>query len=53
MDINKFDRPIENYIREIEKTIGDGKTIWLDEVYTDKLRRILKEIVDKFGNKGD
>lgn len=53
MDINDLDRPIESYIREIEKTIGDGKTIWLDEVYTDKLRRILKQIVDKFGNKGD
>ena len=53
MDVNEFDRPIESYIREIENTIGYDKTIWLDEVYSDKLRRILKQIVDKFGNKGD
>lgn len=52
MEIKKLDRPIESYIREIEKTIGYGKTIYLDEVYTNKLRTILKEIVDKFGNEG-
>lgn len=51
MEIKKLDRPIESYVKEIEKTIGNGKTIYLDEVYTNKLRTILKQIVDKFGNK--
>ena len=51
MEIKKLDRPIESYIREIEKTIGGGKTIYLDEVNTSKLKTILKQIVDKFGNK--
>ncbi len=45
-------RPIESYIREIEeKVLGDGKTIYLDETYSAKLRKILKEIKDKFGSK--
>ena len=51
MEIKKLDRPIESYIREIEKTIGDGDRIYLDELYAKKLRTILKQIVDKFGNK--
>ena len=33
MEIKKLDRPIESYIREIEKTIGDGDRIYLDELY--------------------
>lgn len=51
MEIKKLDRPIESYIREIEKTIGNGDRIYLDELYAKKLRTILKQIVDKFGNK--
>ena len=43
-----YNRSLESYIREIEKTIGHEKTIWLDEIYTKKLKTILKEIVDKF-----
>ena len=51
MEIKKLDRPIESYIQEIEKVIGNEGRIYLDEIYADKLRRILKEIVNKFGDK--
>lgn len=49
--MNKLNRPIESYIREIERTIGYDKTIHLDETYTNKVRTILKQIVDNFGGK--
>lgn len=45
-------RSINSYIWEIEKLIGEGNTyIHLNSVETNKLRTILGEIVDKFGER--
>lgn len=42
-----LDRTTESYIKEIEKTIGDEKTIWLDEIHSKKLRNLLKSITGR------
>lgn len=43
-----INRPIESYIKEIRRVLGDGETIYLDETFTRKLRTILEEIESKF-----
>lgn len=41
-------RPIESYIKEIRRVIGDGETIYLTETYSRKLRKILEEMESRF-----
>lgn len=50
---NMTDRPIESYIKEIRRVIGDGETIYLTETYSRKLRKILEEIENKFKVKSE
>lgn len=42
-------RPLESYLDELTKVLGDGKTIWLDETRTRKARRVIEEIRNRFG----
>ncbi len=42
-------RTLKSYIEEIETVTTDAKTICLDEVHTEKFRKILKEIEHNFG----
>ncbi len=51
--IQPLDRHLESYIKEIEKTIGQGITIHLNETYTKKLRKILSEMIERFGTRKD
>ncbi len=51
--IQPLDRHLESYIKEIEKSIGQGTTIHLDETYTRKLRKILSEMIERFGTRKD
>lgn len=51
--IKPLERHLESYIKEIEKTTGHGKTIYLDETYTKKLRKILSEMIERFGTRKD
>lgn len=42
-------RPLKSYIREIERVIGNRETIYLDEIYAEKLRSILAQMEEHFG----
>lgn len=42
-------RPLKSYIREIERVIGSRETIYLDEVYAKKLKSILAQMEEHFG----
>lgn len=44
-----FARPLESYLDELTKVLGDGETIWLDETRARKARKIIEEIRNKFG----
>lgn len=50
-DLPKIKRTVESYTREINKVLGDKDTVWLDETDLNKVRKILSEIDNKFGNK--
>ena len=50
-EIKPLDRVLKSYVQEIEKTIGNGETIFLDKLYTKKLKTILQEMVDRFCEK--
>ena len=50
-DLPKIKRTVESYTREINKVLGDKETVWLDETDLNKVRKILSEIDNKFGNK--
>lgn len=42
-------RPLESYIKEINKVLGDRESIWLRDIDLQKIRKILQAIQDKFG----
>ena len=49
-EITLINKPLNSYIKEIKKVIRDKETISLNKIYSDKLRIILAQMEEQFGD---